>query len=156
MARAEIIRLRAKRRRRIAARARGVLLALAFIGLGTAGSSGMKLPALDFLMRGAPPSGRLILQGAATHVRDGDTIEVRGTPVRIANLDCAERGTAAGRDATYRMVELVQHGPLLCHLEGRWSRDREVGTCAIADGRDIGEIMIAEGVCARWRGRGGA
>lgn len=153
---ADLIRHRALRRRRIAARARGVLLAMALIGFGIAFGSGLKLPLPAALLHHAAAPAQHLVQGPASHVRDGDTIEVRGTPVRIANLDCAERGTAAGRDATYRMVELVQHGPLLCHLEGRWSRDREVGTCAIADGRDIGEIMIAEGVCARWRGRGGA
>jgi endonuclease YncB( thermonuclease family) len=38
--------------------------------------------------------------GMVTHVRDGDTIDVRGVPVRIANLDCAERGTSAGDRAT--------------------------------------------------------
>ena len=41
--------------------------------------------------RWSPSEGRLV--GMVTHVRDGDTIEVRGVPVRIANLDCAERGT---------------------------------------------------------------
>lgn len=140
------------RRARTVARVRGILIGLAFIGFGTAVSSGMKIPSLDFLMHGAPPSGRLIVQGPVTHIRDGDTIEVRGVPIRIANLDCAETGTNAGRNATYRMVELAQRGPLLCRLEGRKSWDREVGVCDLADGRDVGEIMIAEGVCARWRG----
>ena len=37
---------------------------------------------------------RLRQVGMVTHVRDGDTIEVRGVPVQIANLDCAERGTS--------------------------------------------------------------
>jgi endonuclease YncB( thermonuclease family) len=33
------------------------------------------------------------LEGQVTRVRDGDTIAVGGTPVRFANLDCAELGT---------------------------------------------------------------
>ena len=37
-----------------------------------------------------------VLTGRVTHVRDGDTIVVGVTPIRFANLDCAELGTAAG------------------------------------------------------------
>jgi len=91
------------------------------------------------------------LAGPVTHVRDGDTVEVRGVPVRIANLDCAERDTAAGRRATQAMARLADSGPLACRLSGRRSYDREVGTCAMSDGRDIGAVLIAQGVCAPWR-----
>lgn len=91
------------------------------------------------------------LSGPVTHVRDGDTVEVRGVPVRIANLDCAELGTPAGQRATEAMVRLVRAGPLTCRLTGRRSYDREVGTCATPDGRDIGAELIAKGVCRRWR-----
>jgi len=31
------------------------------------------------------------------------------------------------------------------------SYDREIGTCALSDGRDIGRYMIAEGYCGRYR-----
>lgn len=93
---------------------------------------------------------RPALAGAVTHVRDGDTVEVAGIPVRIANLDCAERGTSDGRRATERMRNLSQRGPLTCRLSGRRSYDREVGTCRLADGRDIGAVLISEGLCRRW------
>lgn len=92
----------------------------------------------------------LSLLGRVTHVRDADTIEVSGIPVRITNLDCAERGTAAGERATERMRQLVPLGPFSCRLEGRKSFDREVGLCALADGRDVGEILIQERQCGRW------
>ncbi|WP_111735319.1 thermonuclease family protein [Roseovarius amoyensis] len=91
------------------------------------------------------------LSGPVTHVRDGDTVEVRGVPVRIANLDCAELGTPAGRMASEAMTQLARTGPLTCRLTGRQSYDREVGTCAMPDGRDIGAELIAKGVCSRWR-----
>lgn len=91
------------------------------------------------------------LEGRVTHVRDGDTVVVRNTPVRLANLDCAERGTVQGERATRRMKELAATGHLLCRLEGRKSYDREVGLCALPSGRDVGEILIAEGQCRRWR-----
>ena len=90
------------------------------------------------------------LSGRVTHVRDADTIEVSGVAVRIANLDCAERGTTAGERATERMRQLVTLGPFSCYLEGRQSYDREVGTCHLADGRDVGEILIEERQCGRW------
>lgn len=90
------------------------------------------------------------LAGRVTHVRDGDTVEVSGVPVRIANLDCAERGTAAGERATDRMRQLANLGPFSCDLEGRKSYDREVGTCQLADGRDVGEVLISERQCGRW------
>ena len=99
--------------------------------------------------RGETSYGREILSGQVSHVRDGDTIEVAGTPVRIANLDCAEMDTAAGRRARDVMVGIAARGEMTCQLEGRMSYDREVGTCSLA-GRDIGEEMIAGGFCARW------
>ena len=95
------------------------------------------------------PSG-LDLAGAVTHVRDGDTLEVEGVAVRIANLDCAERGTSPGRRATDRMRSLSGRGPLTCKLSGRKSHGREIGTCRLADGRDIGAVLISEGLCRRW------
>lgn len=91
------------------------------------------------------------LAGRITHVRDGDTIEVEGIPVRIANLDCAERGSTAGDRASQRMRDLVKTGAMTCRLEGRKSYDREVGTCRLSDGRDVGEVLIGEAVCERWR-----
>ena len=42
-----------------------------------------------------------VLRGAITHVRDGDTFEVNGTPVRISALDCPENSTAEGKNCTF-------------------------------------------------------
>ncbi|MEQ8897824.1 MAG: hypothetical protein RID23_12095 [Roseovarius sp.] len=91
------------------------------------------------------------IAGTVTRVRDGDTVEVSGVPVRIANLDCAEKGTPDGERATRVMLRLVSAGPLACNLTGKRSYDREVGTCHLADGRDIGNLLISEGVCNRWQ-----
>ncbi len=74
------------------------------------------------------------LRGQVSHVRDGDTVEVAGIPVRIANLDCDERGTASGERAMVRMRQLASTGPFACRLEGRMSYDRQVGVCALSDG----------------------
>ena len=105
---------------------------------------------LDDLLPDRPGAPSADLSGSVTHVRDGDTIEVAGTPVRIANLDCAEMDTEEGRSARLFMVDLVQGETVTCDLEGRMSYDREVGTRAFA-GEDLGEILIGEGICGRWR-----
>lgn len=100
------------------------------------------------------PSGsgsKTTLSGRVTHVRDGDTIEVRGTPVRLANLDCAESGTAAGTRATQYMRKLVSARQVDCLLQGRTSYDREVGTCRLSGGKDLGAMLISQGLCQRWR-----
>ena len=91
------------------------------------------------------------VSGRVTYVRDGDTIEVSGVPIRIANLDCAETGTAAGAKATRHIKQLVTAERLDCRLSGRMSYDRHVGTCRLSNGRDIGEVLIAQGYCRRWR-----
>ena len=41
-------------------------------------------------------AGETVLTGKVTHVRDGDTIEVNNVPIRLAALDCPERGTKNG------------------------------------------------------------
>lgn len=97
-------------------------------------------------------SAGAMLVDRVTRVRDGDTIVVGRTPVRIANLDCAEKGTAAGQRATRKAKDLVAQQTVQCRLEGRRSYDREVGVCALQDGQDFGQLMVAQGVCSRWRG----
>ena len=123
--------------------AASVLAALLFKGLHVLldGSGG----------RASEPGSELRIEGTVSHVRDGDTIEVGGVAVRIANLDCAEADTVAVRAAGERMARLVQGETVACDLEGRRSYDREVGTCALAStGQDVGEVLIAEGACLPW------
>lgn len=95
-------------------------------------------------------SGARVIEGKVTHVRDGDTIEVSGTPVRFANLDCDELGTASGEKAKRRMAQLVSGQKVRCTLSGRRSYDRMIGECAFSNGQDLGDQMIREGVCRRW------
>ena len=90
------------------------------------------------------------IQGRVTHIRDGDTIEVNGIPIRFGSLDCAESGTRAGEVATAAITELVAGAELTCHLNGRSSYDRRIGSCQMPDGRDVGGLMIKEGHCGRY------
>lgn len=93
-----------------------------------------------------------ILRSQADNARviDGDTVEVLGTRVRIANLDCAELPSAAGERAKLAAGVFLRSGAeISCTLSGRRSYDRELGLCAV-DGRDLGEYLIANGACDRW------
>lgn len=90
------------------------------------------------------------IAGRATSVRDGDTIEVENVPVRFGSLDCAESNTTEGRRATTFMRALVKGESLTCHLNGRKSYDRFIGSCRLPDGRDLAGLMINEGFCKRY------
>lgn len=92
-----------------------------------------------------------VLMDRVASIPDGDTIVVGSTPIRIANLDCAEAGTPAGDAATKFARELSAGEMMTCRLDGRRSYDREVGTCSLSDGRDFGDVLIAGGYCQRWR-----
>jgi len=91
-----------------------------------------------------------VIEGPVSHIRDGDTIEVAGTPIRFGSLDCAERGTPSGQVATERLRELIAGQSLTCALNGRTSYDRSIGRCTLPDGRDLAAQMIREGVCGRY------
>ncbi|MFC0279922.1 thermonuclease family protein [Falsigemmobacter intermedius] len=91
-----------------------------------------------------------VIEGPVSHVRDGDTIEVVGVPVRFGSLDCAERETQAGQVATRGLRELIAGQSLTCALNGRTSYDRSIGRCTLPDGRDLAALMIREGLCGRY------
>jgi endonuclease YncB( thermonuclease family) len=68
------------------------------------------------------------LRGAITHVRDGDTFEVSGIPVRISALDCPENSTSSGKKAT-RFTRQFKGKQAVCELTGAKTYDRVVGYC---------------------------
>ncbi|MFX0547051.1 thermonuclease family protein [Roseovarius sp. S1116L3] len=88
------------------------------------------------------------LTGTVTYIRDGDTFVVGTTPVRIANLDCAESGTLTGDMATRRASQLVNGKTVTCRLNTQTSYDRVIGKCSLADGRDFGRVMASETGCS--------
>lgn len=122
------------------------------LGLGIAGlalTAGLAPWAQWFPSVFPPPAPNHI--GMVTHVRDGDTIEVNGKPIRIANLDCAELGTTQGAAAHQALLELAAGTSVECTLGGRMSFDRHVGTCKLTGGADLGQIMVDKGLCTWWR-----
>ena len=89
-----------------------------------------------------------VLTGAITHVRDGDTFEVRGTPVRISALDCPENSTVIGQKAT-RFAKHFKGKETICELTGAKSYDRVVGYCSI-EGKDFAQTMVDNKFCKFW------
>ena len=89
-----------------------------------------------------------ILRGTITHVRDGDTFEVQGTPVRISALDCPENSTSSGQKAT-RFTKQFKGKQAVCELTGAKTYDRVVGYCSI-EGKDFAQIMVDKKFCKFW------
>jgi len=80
-----------------------------------------------------------LLSGTITHVRDGDTFEVGGIPVRLAALDCPENKTTEGKLITqYAKRYVGSH--TTCQLTGAISYDRVVGYCSI-NNEDYGQSL---------------
>ena len=89
-----------------------------------------------------------VLRGAITHVRDGDTFEVSGIPVRISALDCPENSTSLGQKAT-RFAKQFKGKQAVCELTGAKTYDRVVGYCSI-EGKDFAQIMVDNKFCKFW------
>ena len=89
-----------------------------------------------------------VLRGIITHVRDGDTFEVKGTPVRISALDCPENSTSSGQKAT-QFTRQLKGKQAVCELTGAKTYDRVVGYCSI-EGKDFAQLMVDNKFCKFW------
>ncbi len=129
------------------------VLAVVFvcIGYGIANYSGVQTLRTTSTSNYFPKADGHELTGKVTHVRDGDTIEVKGVAVRLAALDCAESGTLKGNQATLEMDRLALGKAATCTLNGRRQHDRFIGVCTLDDGTDIQKHMLDEGWCKRYR-----
>ena len=96
--------------------------------------------------------GTLIAE--VTHVRDGDTIEVGGLPIRLQGLAAPEGNEPGGDEASEAMRRMVLGRELRCELDGERTHDRCVGVCYL-EGEDISQIMVGRGLardCPRFSG----
>lgn len=89
-----------------------------------------------------------VLSGTITHVRDGDTIEVNDIPIRLAALDCPEKGTKKGDNAS-SVAKQFKGLKAICELTGAKTYDRLVGYCSIK-GTDFGLFMMQNSACKVW------
>ena len=92
-------------------------------------------------------------------VRDGDTITVAGTEVRLKGVDAAELGTFRG-EAAVQFVRLTIEGhTVTCELTGEETHDREGGYCWEGNRhliRELGTRIVASGfalACPRYSTR---
>ena len=97
-----------------------------------------------------------------TCVVDGDTFWLRGTKIRIADIDTPEvsqprcpKERALGQRATERMRQLLNAGRfgLAVPADGR-TRDRYGRELRIVTrgGQSLGAVLVREGLAARWGG----
>ena len=124
--------------------------------LSTTGSRralfGALMIAAAVLLAAPASASGLILEGPVTHVRDGDTIEVSGVPVRLSGVTADELGTARGEAAATFMHDIVRGKIVTCALTGEVTHDRQVGRCSV-DRQDLGKKLIAArlaGRCTRY------
>lgn len=96
-----------------------------------------------------------VVTGAVTHVRDIDTFEVEGVPIRLSGLDGPELSEPYGQEAKAWLIDLISGVDVSCALNGDRSYDRYVGTCYLPNGRDIAEVIVENGYgrdCPRYSG----
>lgn len=89
------------------------------------------------------------IEGTITHVRDGDTIEIDGTAIRLAALNCPEKGNLNG-DNAMKLAKQFEGLKAICQLTGAKTYDRLVGYCTI-NGADFGRHMIDNSSCTVWK-----
>lgn len=96
---------------------------------------------------------------SSMRVLDGDTIELAGERVRILNIDTAELEARCpaelvlAQQARARLTDLLDDGPLDIRRIARRDRyGRTLATISV-NGRDVGEVLISEGLARRWDGR---
>lgn len=99
-----------------------------------------------------PEPGRLSGQA---RVSDGDSFHLGEERIRLLGIDAPELAqtckTAKGADwpcgrvARDRLAALIRSGTLTCDAQGRDKYRRILATCSV-DGRDIGKLMVAEGL----------
>jgi endonuclease YncB( thermonuclease family) len=102
--------------------------------------------------RRAPPSGSCVI--------DGDSGWLKGQQWRLEGVDAPEIGKpecaaerATGERAKRRLIDLLSTG----FAAGRGKDDRygrKLVTFKLADGRDAGEVLIAERLAQPWPNKG--
>ncbi len=102
------------------------------------------------------------ITGTVTHVRDGYTIEVDGTAIRLQGIVAPELTEPGGAESAMYVFLLVQGEKVTCELTGERSYGRLIGVCRLDDpatigdsDTDIGAIMIQAGLardCPRFSG----
>ena len=114
----------------------------------------LKLALAFILIASSAFADPTILTGTVTKVRDGDTIEVGKTPIRLNGVSAPEMNEPLGPQSKAFMTDLVMGKRVRCELDGSKTHDRFVGVCYL-DVQDIGARVVANGLaldCPRFSG----
>lgn len=87
--------------------------------------------------------------GTVNKVRDGDTIIVNSTPIRLSGITCDEIGNPLGDKAKLFLKNKITSKNASCSLSGEKSYDRAIGKCVVENFGDIGAFMIKSKLCGR-------
>jgi endonuclease YncB( thermonuclease family) len=85
------------------------------------------------------------VHGKVTHVRDADTIEVNGVPIRFDGVDAPDKEQRGYREGTAWMKRNYANRIVRCVLTGKKTYDRWVGTCFGSNGENISAAVIGAG-----------
>lgn len=95
------------------------------------------------------------VQGKVSHVRDADTIEVRGVPIRFDGVDAPDKGQPGFKEGKEWMKRNYANRMVRCVLTGARTYDRYVATCFGSKGENISASVIGAGWardCPRYSG----
>lgn len=139
-------------------------MSLRWIGLGlgaaVVGLAAMQPPAPALGAPAAELRVQFDMCGRIRHtcIVDGDTIWLDGVNLRMQGYDTPEPYTdicggraevALAHRASARLRELLNANPIRVRTFGQDRYGRTLATITI-DGRDVGDILIAEGLARRW------
>lgn len=89
----------------------------------------------------------------SAYIYDGDTLDINGTRVRLANIDAEELSEPNGKLAKQGLEAIIAGQPVRCESDGTRSYNRFVATCYLPDGTDIAARMVYMGMaldCQRY------
>jgi endonuclease YncB( thermonuclease family) len=89
------------------------------------------------------------VQGRAW-VIDGDTLDIRGTRIRLAGIDAPEMDHPYGKRAKWVLVNMCKGNDIRAVCDGDMSRERTVATCYLPDGRDLSAELVKAGLAIDW------
>ena len=126
----------------------------AFLAASTVLATALPLVAADEWRVNFPMCGR----DRHTCIVDGDTIWLQGANLRLESYDtpepyndiCGGRAEVAlAHQASARLRQLLSGNPFTVETHGEDRYGRVLATIRIA-GRDVGDILIEEGLARRW------
>ena len=93
--------------------------------------------------------------GQVVGVSDGDTLKVmesgRAEKVRLARVDCPEKGQAFGTRAKQRTSDLAFGKVVTVHVNSQDKYGRFISEVVLPDGENLNEILVREGMCWWYR-----